>query len=49
MESWEDVSVNTPIDDGTLSGRHRKDRNLRASIHVERGLRLGHASKADPN
>jgi hypothetical protein len=45
MESWEDVSVNTPIDDGTLSGRTRKDRDLRAMIHVERGLHLGKASK----
>lgn len=43
MESWEDVSMNTPIDDGTLYGRSRsrKDRELRASIHVERGLHLG--------
>lgn len=45
MESWEDVSVNTPIDDGTLSGRTRKDRDLRAMIHVEKGLHLGNASK----
>lgn len=45
MESWEDVSVNTPIDDGTLSGRTRKDRDLRAMIHVERGLHLGKANK----
>ena len=37
MESWEDVSVNTPIDNGTLSGRNRKDRDLRTTIHVERG------------
>ncbi|PVH85112.1 hypothetical protein DL98DRAFT_558090 [Cadophora sp. DSE1049] len=44
MESWEDVSVNTPIDDGTLMGR-RKDRDLRATIHVERGLHLGRANK----
>lgn len=44
MESWEDVSLNTPIDDGTLSGRH-KDRDLRATIHVERGLHLGRANK----
>jgi hypothetical protein len=45
MESWEDVSVNTPIDDGTLSGRTRKDRDLRATIHVERGLHLGRTNK----
>ncbi len=37
MESWEDVSVNTPVDNGTLSGRNRKDRDLRRTIHVERG------------
>ena len=45
MESWEDVSVNTPIDDGTLAGRSRKDRDLRATIHVERGLQFGRANK----
>ncbi|KAH7418195.1 hypothetical protein BKA64DRAFT_730025 [Cadophora sp. MPI-SDFR-AT-0126] len=44
MESWEDVSVNTPVDDGTLMGR-RKDRDLRATIHVERSLHLGRANK----
>ena len=44
MESWEDVSVNTPVDDGTLAGR-RKDRDLRATIHVERGLHLGRTNK----
>lgn len=45
MESWEDVSVNTPIDDGTISGRNRKDRDLRAAIHVERGLHLGRTNR----
>lgn len=45
QESWEDVSVNTPIDDGTLTGRSRKDRDLRATIHVERRLPLGRANK----
>ncbi|TVY23566.1 putative PH domain-containing protein [Lachnellula hyalina] len=45
MESWEDVSVNTPVDNGTVSGRTRHDRDLRTAIHVERGLRLGRASK----
>ncbi|KUJ20936.1 uncharacterized protein LY89DRAFT_778579 [Mollisia scopiformis] len=45
MESWEDVSVNTPIDDGTPSGRSRKDRDLRTTIHVERGVHLGRANK----
>ena len=38
MESWEDVDVNTPIDDGTIAGRSRKDKDLRATIHVEKGL-----------
>ncbi|TVY48894.1 putative PH domain-containing protein [Lachnellula occidentalis] len=45
MESWEDVSVNTPVDDGTVSGRTRRDGDLRTAIHVERGLRLGRANK----
>ncbi|PQE18671.1 PH domain-containing protein [Rutstroemia sp. NJR-2017a BVV2] len=45
LESWEDVSVNTPIDDGTPSGRSRKDRDLRATLHVERGLHLGRKGK----
>ncbi|KAF4636436.1 hypothetical protein G7Y89_g1643 [Cudoniella acicularis] len=45
MESWEDVSVNTPIDDGTISGRTRKERDLRTTIHVERGLHLGRLDK----
>jgi hypothetical protein len=44
MESWEDISVNTPIDDGTAGGR-RKERDLRATIHVERGLHLGRTGK----
>jgi hypothetical protein len=44
MESWEDISVNTPIDDGTPTGR-RKERDLRTSIHVERGLRIGKTGK----
>jgi hypothetical protein len=44
MESWEDISVNTPIDDGTLGGR-RKERDLRSAIHVERGLQLGRTGK----
>ncbi|EHK99257.1 putative protein SIP3 [Glarea lozoyensis 74030] len=42
MESWEDVSMNTPIDDGTPSGRARKGHHdLRTSLHVERSLHLG--------
>lgn len=45
MESWEDVSVNTPIDDGTASGRNRRDRDMRTSIHVERGLNIGRTNK----
>lgn len=44
MESWEDISVNTPIDDGTWSGR-RKERDLRTTIHVERGLQIGRSGK----
>ncbi|ATZ54015.1 hypothetical protein BCIN_10g00410 [Botrytis cinerea B05.10] len=47
MESWEDVDVNTPIDDGTISGRtySRRDRDLRASLHVERGLNFNRKGK----
>lgn len=45
MESWEDISMNTPIDDGTLSGRVRRNRDLRTSIHVEAGLHLGRRNK----
>jgi hypothetical protein len=44
MESWEDISVNTPIDDGTPTGR-RKERDLRTTIHVERGLQIGKTGK----
>ncbi|KAI9740703.1 MAG: SNF1-interacting protein [Claussenomyces sp. TS43310] len=44
MESWEDVSANTPFDDGTANGR-RKDRDARAVIHVEKGLQLGKSGK----
>lgn len=47
MESWEDVDVNTPVDDGTISGRthSRRDRDLRASLHVERGLNFNRKGK----
>ena len=45
VESWEDVSVNTPIDNGTATGRTRKHQDLRASIHVERGLHVGKIRK----
>jgi len=48
MESWEDVDVNTPIDDGTLHGRRKYSHHhhdLRTSIHVERGIHLGKARK----
>lgn len=45
MESWEDVSMNTPVDDGTASGRSRRARDLRTAIHVERGLQLGRTNK----
>jgi hypothetical protein len=44
MESWEDISVNTPIDDGTPTGR-RKERDLRTTVHVERGLQIGKTGK----
>jgi VAD1 Analog of StAR-related lipid transfer domain len=44
MESWEDISVNTPIDDGTAAGR-RKERDLRTTIHVERELQIGRTGK----
>ncbi|KAI9645850.1 SNF1-interacting protein [Ciborinia camelliae] len=48
MESWEDVDVNTPVDDGTISGRahSRKDRDPRAPLHVERGLNFNRKGKA---
>lgn len=42
IESWEDVSVNTPIDNGTSTGRSR---DLRTTIHVERGMHLGRPIK----
>ena len=45
MESWEDVDVNTPIDDGTLHGRRKHHHDLKTSIHVERGFRHGGAHK----
>ncbi len=44
MENWENISINIPIDDGTPTGR-RKERDLRTSIHVERGLRIGKTGK----
>jgi hypothetical protein len=37
-ESWEDVSLNTPLDEGFPFGQnpsHRRERDLRASIHVD--------------
>jgi hypothetical protein len=40
-ESWEDIPANTPIDDGTVAGRIRKDRHMRPTFHVEKGLHLG--------
>lgn len=45
MESWEDVDVNTPVDDGTLHGRRKHHHDLKASIHVERSLHLGRTHK----
>lgn len=40
MESWEDVSVNTPADNGTIGGRNdmRKERNLKNPLRIEHGL-----------
>lgn len=40
MESWEDISVNTPVDNGTLGGRKdlRKERTLKSTFRVEHGL-----------
>ena len=40
-ESWEDVSISTPMDDGTHGGRHRSRRNLadlKAPIRVDKSL-----------
>ncbi|CAD6442659.1 83960230-cbe4-44c2-904f-574907d0f5b4 [Sclerotinia trifoliorum] len=47
MESWEDVDVNTPADDGTTLGHShsRRDRDLRASLHVERTLNFSRKGK----
>ncbi|APA10170.1 hypothetical protein SS1G_07407 [Sclerotinia sclerotiorum 1980 UF-70] len=47
MESWEDVDVNTPADDGTTLGHShsRRDRDLRASLHVERTLNFNRKGK----
>jgi hypothetical protein len=44
-ESWEDISVNTPIDTGISAGRARKDRDLKAAVYVDRGLHLGKKNK----
>lgn len=44
-ESWEDISVNTPVDGGSVANRLRKDRDLRAMIYVDRGLHLGKRNK----
>ncbi|KAH8595851.1 hypothetical protein B0O99DRAFT_144720 [Bisporella sp. PMI_857] len=41
MESWEDVDVNTPIDNGTASGRSRYHR----PIHIEKGIHPGRSRK----
>ncbi|KAI9785200.1 MAG: SNF1-interacting protein [Geoglossum umbratile] len=38
LESWEDVSLNTPIDDGfpfTRGSSHRRERDLRTAIHAD--------------
>ncbi|MCJ1465121.1 SNF1-interacting protein [Pseudocyphellaria aurata] len=49
LESWEEVSVNTPFDDGSLLSRHASQRNprdLRARVLVD-GRLYGGASKTD--
>ncbi|KAI9873977.1 MAG: SNF1-interacting protein, partial [Pleopsidium flavum] len=41
LESWEDVSLGTPADDGSTLGRRysqKAGRDLRATIHVDRDL-----------
>ncbi|KAI9679749.1 MAG: SNF1-interacting protein [Caeruleum heppii] len=41
MESWEDVSINTPVDEGSSSlrtGPGRRDRDLRAPLRIDGGL-----------
>ena len=41
LESWEDVSLNTPVDDGTTFGKHpssRRANDLKAPVHVDRSL-----------
>ncbi|KAL9114317.1 MAG: hypothetical protein Q9227_001739 [Pyrenula ochraceoflavens] len=41
LESWEDVSLNTPVDDGTSFGRRpssRRANDLKAPVHVDRTL-----------
>lgn len=47
MESWEDIDVNTPIDDGTVHGRRKHNHDLKTTIHVERSHHhhLGRARK----
>jgi len=45
MESWEDVDVNTPIDDGTIAGRTRHHRDLRHAVHIDKGLHVGRMRK----
>ena len=44
LESWEEIPVNTPIDDGTEAGRSRKT-DLRSMIRVERDIQLGRPMK----
>lgn len=44
LESWEDIPVNTPIDDNTAAGRSRKA-DLRSMIHVERDIQLGRPAR----
>lgn len=43
MESWEAISRDTPVDNGApvLGHANRQGQDLRATIHVERGLQSG--------
>ncbi len=41
LESWEDVSLSTPIDDGSVLGRstsQRRGKDLRATVLIDQGL-----------
>lgn len=48
VDSWENVSINTPIEDGMPRRQpsHRDTRDLRANVHIDRGLYGDGASSA---